>query len=87
VAGLVEVPCVKRNGAFAAVAVTAARMALAGVRSQISPDAVVLAVREVGLRMHADYRETARGGLATTSEGKRIARRFEEMCAGIFAAH
>jgi L-serine dehydratase len=72
VAGLVEVPCVKRNGLFSSLAVSAAAMALAGVRSFVSPDEVVLAVREVGSRLHRDYRETAGGGLARTRDGKRV---------------
>jgi L-serine dehydratase len=76
VAGLVEVPCVKRNGVFAPAAVAAARMAAAGVRSAIPPDEVILAVREVGRRMDSAYKETSRGGLATTVHGKQLARRF-----------
>ena len=77
VAGLVEVPCVKRNGLYSNVAIGAAAMALAGVRSFISPDEVVLAVREVGARLHRDYRETSGGGLARTRDGKRVLMRFQ----------
>jgi len=84
VAGLVEVPCVKRNGLFASVAVTAAQMAVAGIRSQISPDEVVLAVKEVGERLHPDFKETSRGGLAQTGGGKALNRRFLQTCQGIF---
>lgn len=84
VAGLVEVPCIKRNAMFANFAITAADMARAGIRSQIPPDQVVLAVKEVGEHMHANYRETARGGLAATLNGKDIARRFDERCKGLF---
>ena len=84
VAGLVEVPCIKRNAMFANFAITAADMARAGIRSQIPPDQVVLAVKEVGEHMHANYRETARGGLAATLDGKDIARRFDEQCKGLF---
>lgn len=73
VGGLVEVPCIKRNGLFSSVAISAAHMALAGIRSAISPDEVLLAVREVGQRMHQDYKETARAGLARTRDGKRVA--------------
>ena len=76
VAGLVEVPCVKRNGIYTSVAISAAVMALSGVRSFISPDEVVLAVREVGERLHRDYKETAGGGLAQTRDGKGVALRF-----------
>jgi L-serine dehydratase len=78
VAGLVEVPCVKRNGIYATAAVSAALCALAGVRSQISADEVILAVKEVGERMHGDYKETARGGLAQTRDGKKVSDRFAE---------
>lgn len=83
VAGLVEVPCIKRNAMYANFAITAADMARAGIRSQIPPDQVVMAVKEVGETMHSNYKETARGGLATTLNGKDIARRFGDMCKGI----
>ena len=84
VAGLVEVPCIKRNAMFANFAITAADMARAGIKSQIPPDQVVLAVKEVGEHMNPNYRETARGGLAATLDGKDIARRFDERCKGLF---
>jgi L-serine dehydratase len=84
VAGLVEVPCVKRNGLYAAVAVVAARIGLAGVRSAVSPDEVVLAVREVGEKLRPEYKKTSRGGLATTRDGKAVARKFAETCRAVF---
>ena len=84
VAGLVEVPCIKRNAMFSNFAITAADMACAGIRSQIPPDQVVLAVKEVGEHMSSSYKETARGGLAATLNGKDVARRFDEMCKGLF---
>ncbi|MBQ9396129.1 MAG: L-serine ammonia-lyase, iron-sulfur-dependent, subunit alpha [Proteobacteria bacterium] len=84
VAGLVEVPCIKRNAMFSNFAITAADMSLAGIRSQVPPDQVVLAVKEVGEHMSANYKETAHGGLAATLNGKDVARRFDEMCRGIF---
>ena len=84
VAGLVEVPCVKRNGLYSSMAISAAAMALAGVRSFVSPDEVVLAVREVGQRLHRDYRETAGGGLARTRDGKRVAARLARQQGSIF---
>jgi L-serine dehydratase len=84
VAGLVEVPCVKRNGIYATVAISAAVCALAGVKSMISPDEVVLAVKEVGERMHDDYKETAKGGLAQTRDGKKINALFEQATARFF---
>lgn len=70
VAGLVEVPCVKRNVAGAMVALSAAEMALAGIRSAIPPDEVVDAMREVGEKMDASLRETGEGGLAATPCGR-----------------
>lgn len=72
VAGLVEVPCVKRNVSGAVVALSAADMALAGVRSKIPPDEVIDAMREVGLSMPACVRETGEGGLAATPAGVRM---------------
>lgn len=76
VAGLVEVPCVKRNGMFSSVAISAALMALSGVKSFISPDEVVLTMKEVGDKLHHDYKETAGGGLAKTRDGKAVDRAF-----------
>ncbi|MDD3860799.1 MAG: L-serine ammonia-lyase, iron-sulfur-dependent, subunit alpha [Bacteroidales bacterium] len=77
VAGLVEVPCVKRNGIYSSLAITAALMALSGVKSFISPDEVVLTMREVGERLHIDYKETGRAGLAKTRDGKQVEKDFE----------
>jgi L-serine dehydratase len=77
VAGLVEVPCVKRNGIFASVAISASLMALSGVKSFISPDEVVLTMKEVGDKLHHDFKETAGGGLAKTRDGKAVDRAFE----------
>ncbi len=76
VAGLVEVPCIKRNGLSAAAALAAADMALAGIRSVIPADEVIVAMGEVGRALPASLRETSQGGLATTPTGKRLASRF-----------
>ena len=76
VAGLVEVPCVKRNGMFASQAISAAMMALSGVKSFISPDEVMLTMKEVGQRLHIDYKETGRAGLAKTRDGKEVEQAF-----------
>lgn len=73
VAGLVEVPCIKRNATSAGVALAAATMALAGVRSVVPPDEVVDAMGAVGRELPASLKETAVGGLAATPTGKRIA--------------
>lgn len=72
-AGLVEVPCIKRNATSAGVALAAATMALAGVRSVVPPDEVVDAMGAVGRELPASLKETAVGGLAATPTGKRIA--------------
>lgn len=77
VAGLVEVPCVKRNGVFSSLAISASLMALSGVRSFISPDEVVLTMKEVGDKLHHDFKETAGGGLAKTRDGKAVDKAFE----------
>lgn len=66
VAGLVEVPCVKRNVIGAVNAVTSADMALAGLRSFIPPDEVIDAMREIGDMMPTALRETSEAGLAKT---------------------
>ncbi|WP_077615048.1 L-serine ammonia-lyase, iron-sulfur-dependent, subunit alpha [Caenibacillus caldisaponilyticus] len=76
VAGLVEVPCVKRNAMGAAIAVVAADMALAGVKSRIPCDEVIEAMHRVGQRMPSAFKETAEGGLATTPTGLRLAEKI-----------
>lgn len=73
VAGLVEVPCVKRNVVGATNALSSADMALAGIKSRISPDQVIDAMGEIGNKMHSSLKETALGGLATTPDGLEIA--------------
>ena len=69
VAGLVEVPCVKRNVVGAVNAISCADMALAGVESRIPVDQVIDCMGEVGRRMPVEFRETALGGLAVTPAG------------------
>lgn len=75
VAGLVEVPCVKRNGVGASSAVVAADMALAGIKSRIPADEVIMAMYEVGRSMPSAFRETAEGGLANTPTGRKLEQR------------
>ena len=72
VAGLVEVPCVKRNVLGAVNAVTAADMTLAGIVSKIPADEVFDAMYNIGKHMDEEIRETAKGGLATTPTGMQI---------------
>jgi len=85
IAGLVEVPCVKRNGLYSSLAITAAMMALAGVKSYVSPDVVILVMREVGDKLSSDYKETARGGLAQTRDGKYVEKLFAAEVQRFFA--
>lgn len=72
VAGLVEVPCVKRNVIGAVNAMTAADQVLAGICSFIPADQVIDAMREVGEKMDASLRETGLGGLAATPKGQEV---------------
>ncbi|RCW58611.1 L-serine ammonia-lyase, iron-sulfur-dependent, subunit alpha [Halanaerobium sp. ST460_2HS_T2] len=72
VAGLVEVPCVKRNAFAAAHAYTASTMALAGIRSVIPADEVIMAMTEIGDQMPTCLKETSRGGLAVTPTALKI---------------
>lgn len=73
VAGLVEVPCVKRNAAGAAQCFIAVDLALAGVESVIPADEVIDAMAQIGRRMDERFKETAQGGLAATPTGRRLA--------------
>ena len=72
VAGLVEVPCVKRNVIGAVNAVSCADMALAGVESRVPPDQVIDCMGDVGRRLPVEFRETALGGLADTPFGRDV---------------
>ncbi|MDF2536370.1 MAG: sdaAA, partial [Bacillales bacterium] len=72
VAGLVEVPCVKRNAMGAANAMVAADMALAGIQSKIPCDEVIDAMHRIGQTMPSSLRETALGGLAQTKTALRL---------------
>ncbi|RDU38535.1 L-serine ammonia-lyase, iron-sulfur-dependent, subunit alpha [Neobacillus piezotolerans] len=72
VAGLVEVPCVKRNAMGAANAMVAADMALAGIKSRIPCDEVIDAMFKIGQSMPSALRETAQGGLAATPTGREL---------------
>lgn len=66
VAGLVEVPCIKRNSYGAVNALTSAQLALAGIRSAIAPDDVIDSMRRIGNQMPACLKETSEGGLAVS---------------------
>lgn len=77
VAGLVEIPCVKRNVMASVNAVASAEMALAGIKSVIPFDEVVQAMDRIGCDMPNSLKETSLGGLAATPTAVRIAARFE----------
>lgn len=79
VAGLVECPCIKRNALGAVNAMLCADMALAGITSLIPFDEVVSTMLTVGRDIRPEYRETAKGGLATTPTGKRVAERVRRI--------
>lgn len=70
VAGLVEVPCIKRNSYGAVNAVTSAQLAMAGIRSAIDPDEVIDSMRRIGNQLPACLKETSEGGLATTESAR-----------------
>ena len=74
VAGLVEVPCVKRNGFAVVEAMLAADMALSGIKSVIPVDEVIEAMDKIGRALPKSLRETSQGGLAVTPTAKRIER-------------
>ncbi len=78
VAGLVEVPCVKRNVIGAVNAVSAADMALAGIESRVPVDQVIDCMGDVGRRLPVELRETALGGLAATPFGQSVKAKREE---------
>ncbi len=69
VAGLVEIPCVKRNVFLAVHAITAAELALADIESKIPSDEVVDAMVQTGQLMSPLLKETSKGGLSATKSG------------------
>lgn len=76
VAGLVEVPCVKRNAFGALQALMAADMALAGIKSVIPADEVIDAMYQIGQAIPVSLRETSGGGLAKTPTAQAIEERL-----------
>jgi L-serine dehydratase len=77
VAGLVEVPCIKRNAIGSSNAVTAAEMALAGIGSVIPVDEVISAMKEVGDALPESLKETSCGGLAVTPTACKIKKELQ----------
>lgn len=72
IAGLVEVPCIKRNGFLAIHAVTASELSLSGVDSVVPLDDVVKAMKQIGDLMSPLLKETSEAGLARTTTAKHI---------------
>ncbi|MBE6828758.1 MAG: L-serine ammonia-lyase, iron-sulfur-dependent, subunit alpha [Ruminococcaceae bacterium] len=72
VAGLVEIPCIKRNAMGVANAFVGAELALAGIQSAIPADEVIIAMKRIGDAMPRSLKETSEGGLAATPTGKRL---------------
>ncbi len=72
VAGLVQVPCAQRNASQAINGLLSADLALGGMKSVIPPDQVVDAMYKVGKMLPLSLRETAMGGIANTTQGKKI---------------
>ena len=72
VAGLVEIPCIKRNVSGLTIAFSSADLALAGIEARIPADECLDAMRSVGDSMPEALKETARGGLASTPTGIRL---------------
>ena len=79
VAGLVEVPCIKRTVSGAVNAVVSSRMAMSGIRSAIEPDEVIDSMRRIGKLMPACLRETGEDGLASTKSGIAIANKIAKV--------
>ena len=76
VAGLVEVPCIKRNVAGAVNAVTSSQLAAAGVRSAIPPDEVIDSMRRIGKQLPVCLKETGQEGLAVTPTAMEVAKKL-----------
>ncbi len=77
IGGYVEIPCIKRNVAAAFNAISSAEMALAGIRTVIPFDEVVLAMKRIGEKMSPTLKETAEGGLAATPTAKKLMEKFK----------
>ena len=72
VAGLVEIPCIKRNVSGLVIAFSSADLALAGISAKIPADECLDAMRRVGDAMPDTLRETAKGGLAASPTGIKL---------------
>lgn len=83
VAGLVEVPCIKRNVSGAVNAIVCSQMTMAGIRSVIEPDEVIDSMRRIGRLIPECLRETSREGLAITPSAQNVVRKLRENDNGI----
>lgn len=79
IAGLVEVPCIKRNAFLGIHAVTASEMALAGVESFVPINEVVTAMIQVGSLMSPLIKETSEGGLAVTKTALELNKKLSDL--------
>ncbi len=75
IAGLVEVPCVKRNPIMAVLSITAVELALSGVESKIPIDEIIDAMEQTGALMSPTLKESSQAGLATTKTGLEVQKR------------
>lgn len=80
VGGLVEVPCIKRNGILTSLGTVSADMAIAGIRSMIPADEVIDAMGQVGRALPVSLRETSLGGLAVTPSAKELTGKYCDIC-------
>lgn len=76
IAGMVEVPCIKRNAFGAQFSLLASDMALCGVESFVPFDEVVIAMKEIGDLLPTKLKETSKAGLATTATGLAVNKKF-----------
>lgn len=76
VAGLVEIPCIKRNVSGVTIAISSADMALSGIKLYIPADECIQAMRSVGNKMSEELKETAQGGLAATPTAVKMMNQF-----------
>lgn len=77
VGGLVEAPCIKRNGTLTALGALSADMALAGIKSVIPVDEVIDSMSRVGKAIPPSLRETSLGGLAVTPTAKELVKNLK----------
>ena len=77
VGGLVECPCIKRNGILVANAAICADMALAGIESVIPLDEVIDSMGQIGRMMAPALRETSQGGLAATQRAAELMKKID----------